>query len=107
MMICSKCNKTPTDPSRPKYCGDGSDKDNEHRWVDSLPVIKAETVVITKKTTTTTISIGQSQLLNLIADAVELATKIRPVLSDIEFDSDMGSVDNVTVTIKTTQVEES
>lgn len=69
-------------------------------------MIEAKTVVVTKKTTTTTISIGQSQLLNLIADAVELATKTRPVLSDIEFNSDMGTVDNVTVTIKTTQVEE-
>lgn len=31
--ICKKC-ETPIDHSRQKYCGNGSDKDNEHRWVD-------------------------------------------------------------------------
>jgi hypothetical protein len=31
--VCSKCGVTVAE-NRRKYCGDGSDKDNEHRWVD-------------------------------------------------------------------------
>lgn len=31
--VCSKCGVT-VSVNRQKYCGDGSDKDNEHRWVD-------------------------------------------------------------------------
>lgn len=30
---CSKCGRLTTDTPKQKYCGDGSDKDNSHRWV--------------------------------------------------------------------------
>ncbi len=33
--FCSKCGIT-VENRKTKYCGDGSDKDNEHRWVTPL-----------------------------------------------------------------------
>lgn len=34
--ICKKCGKTSLDNTS-KYCGDGSDKDNDHSWVTKMP----------------------------------------------------------------------
>lgn len=30
--VCPKCGRSTSDVPRSKYCGDGSDKDNEHDW---------------------------------------------------------------------------
>lgn len=91
---------------KPCYCG--------MRHSPSCPVfqgakmekiVDAKTVVVTKKTTTTSIKINPSSLLLLILDTVEKATGTRPLVSDIEFDSDMGLSDNVSVNIKIVKEE--
>lgn len=63
-------------------------------------MVEAKTVVVTNKTTTTTIRIGVAELLKLIQAQVLKETGTKPELNNIEFDSDMGLVHEVSVHIE-------